>query len=104
MSNIATTPTVFLRANDAAEIAQVNPRTIYRWVNRHNLGKKIGGTYRIDPEKLAAFLNGHADVCQSFELPKGTEGKKTLDKKLRGLLMDIFGSPIELETAYEDIE
>lgn len=58
MSSVTTTPATFLRAKDAAEIAHVNPRTIYRWAGRYNIGRKIGGTYRIDPERLEAFLEG----------------------------------------------
>lgn len=43
----------------------------------------------------------HADVCQAFELPPETQGRKVLNKKLRHQLFEAFvGIPTDLATVY----
>lgn len=42
---------------EVAEQAKVSPRTALRWANTGTMpAKKLGGTWRISPEALAAFL------------------------------------------------
>ncbi len=43
----------------------------------------------------------HTDVCQAFELPSHTEGRRSLEKKLRSQLFEAFvGEATDLATVY----
>jgi len=50
----------------AAREAQVNERTILNWVRRDpTLGRKIGGRWRVDPDRLQRILEGSAPLTRS---------------------------------------
>lgn len=47
----------------AAQDAEVNERTILNWVRRDpTLGRKIGGRWRVDPDRLQRILDGTAPL------------------------------------------
>lgn len=49
----------WINTTAAAREAQVSPSTIWHWLNRHpNLGRKIAGRWRIDPDCLSRIIDG----------------------------------------------
>ncbi len=54
----ATKKPKYLTPSQAANVANVHCMTIYRWCRNkdYNIGKKIGGRWRIIPAKLNKFL------------------------------------------------
>lgn len=46
----------FITTGAAAKQARVSVVTAREWADRHGLGRKFGGRYRIDPAKWQAFL------------------------------------------------
>ena len=49
----------WIGSREASRRADVNLRTMVDWAGRYNLGRKIGGRWRIDPEALAGLLQGN---------------------------------------------
>lgn len=49
----------------AADEAQVHPRTVLNWLGRDpSLGRKIGGRWRVDPDRLQRILEGTAPLSR----------------------------------------
>jgi len=46
----------WLSLAEAAAEAQVNYKTMRRWVERYHLGRRVGGRWRISVDALANFL------------------------------------------------
>lgn len=42
------------------ERAAVSLPTIIKWCRKYKIGIKVGGSWRIDPEKLEHFLKGES--------------------------------------------
>lgn len=47
-----------LSTETAATIARCSSRTMRRWCEAYALGVKIGGTWRVLPDRLDTFLKG----------------------------------------------
>lgn len=43
---------------DLANDARVSENTARRWLEQYQLGRKLGGRWRPDPDRCAAFLRG----------------------------------------------
>src|SRR4051812_5506053 len=50
-------PQDWWRPAEAARRADVHINTMRRWATEHGLGRRLGRQWRIDPERLEAFLN-----------------------------------------------
>lgn len=50
----------FLSTSIAMERAAVSLPTIIKWCRKYKIGIKVGGSWRIDPEKLERFLKGES--------------------------------------------
>lgn len=48
----------FLSTSIAIKRAEVSLPTIIKWCRKYKIGVKVGGSWRIDPEKLERFLTG----------------------------------------------
>lgn len=49
----------------AASEAQVHQRTVLNWLARDpSLGRKIGGRWRVDPDRLQRILEGTAPLTR----------------------------------------
>ena len=49
---------VFITTRQAKDRAGVTMATIENWCKRYSIGIKVGGTYRVDPDKLDSLLRG----------------------------------------------
>ena len=48
----------FISTTKAAAEADVVPVTVTRWCLRYDIGHKVGGRWRVNPESLRAMLEG----------------------------------------------
>jgi hypothetical protein len=50
---------VYLTTSKAAQQAAVAPSTIHFWLAKYpDLGRKVGGRWRLDPDRLQRILDG----------------------------------------------
>ena len=49
---------IFMTTRQAMSRAGVTMATIENWCKRYSIGIKVGGTYRVDPDKLERLLRG----------------------------------------------
>lgn len=54
----------YLRSREAADEAEVTTVTIRAWCHRYGIGKRVGGRWRIDPERFRHVLNGALDKIE----------------------------------------
>lgn len=55
--------TIWIDTNEAMELASQNGapisrQTVINWVSEYDLGRKIGGRWRVDKNRLMNFLQG----------------------------------------------
>jgi DNA-binding transcriptional MerR regulator len=48
----------YLTTSEAAQVADVSSVTIRTWCSTYGIGRRVGGRYRIDPQKLEKLLSG----------------------------------------------
>jgi len=51
----------WLTLAEAAAEAEVDYKTLRRWAEKHQLGRRVGGRWRISVDALANFLRLEAD-------------------------------------------
>ena len=56
----------FITVSEAIQITGVTRQTLITWCAKYKVGKKIGGRWYINPEKLALLLKGE---IRSQKLP-----------------------------------
>ncbi len=49
----------YITTTIAARRADVTTVTVITWCEHYGIGKKIGGRWRVDPEKLQKLLEGY---------------------------------------------
>lgn len=56
---------MWVTPQNAAREAQVHERTILNWISRDpSLGRKIGGRWRVDPDRLQRIIEGSAPLSR----------------------------------------
>ena len=48
----------YIKTPEAARKANVTNVTIYNWIRDFGIGKKIGGRWYVDPDKLQQVIDG----------------------------------------------
>lgn len=51
----------YLKPREAADEAEVTTVTIRAWCRRYGIGRRVGGRWRIDPERFRQVLDGALD-------------------------------------------
>ena len=45
---------------EASKLGDTTPVTVRRWCERHGIGEKVAGVWRVDPDKLAEIIQARA--------------------------------------------
>lgn len=54
----------YLTPEEAATMAGVSVQTIYNWIEKYELGFKIGGRYRISSTSIQRMMQGEGDAIK----------------------------------------
>lgn len=55
----------YITVTEAARMTEVSVVTIRTWCEKYDIGKKIGGRWKVDPQKLALLLQGSVGATKS---------------------------------------